>query len=1693
MNIARPVSSEITRIEFSFLSTQEVEQLSVKQITNPVLLDNLGHPTRGGLYDLALGPFLRGTVCATCSLDERYCPGHFGHISLPVPVYHPLYFTQMYNLLRSICLYCHHFRLAKTEVHRYACKLRLIDAGLLIEAEDLDLLQAKVKKGRKKAETKDEEDDEETDDDDADSFMERRDKYVRDCLRRAGPYKTKKTTMLGEARRRLILDFLKKLGSRKKCDNCQAISPSYRKDGYAKIFEMPLNKKAALYMQQAGIRRVNVLNSSKAKGATRDADAMDVDEDEEEEENGISTMSDDEIEVNIEESDSKASGASGKYVPCAEIRNHLRLLFINERQMCSLLYRARGKDGSGADQFFMHVLAVPPTKFRPPSKMGDAVHENIQNELLTKVLQSCQMIRDLNDQIQKSQDPEADEDAKSLGKVSFERLINAFVQVQHDVNSFIDSTRNPTTLPQGKLPPPGIKQVLEKKEGLFRKHMMGKRVNYAARSVISPDPNIETSEIGVPPVFATKLTYPEPVTPFNVQELRRAVINGPSVWPGATHIQNEDGRLVSLATMSVEQRTALANQLLTPQDSRVSGFANSRVMSTNKKVYRHLKDQDVLLLNRQPTLHKPSIMAHRARVLPGEKTIRMHYANCNTYNADFDGDEMNMHLPQNEIARAEAMMIANTDSQYLVPTSGDPLRGLIQDHVVMGVWMCNKDTWYTREEYQQLLYGSLKPEDSTANEGRILTLPPAIMKPKPMWSGKQILSTVLLNLKPSDRPGLNLRAKAKVAGKFWSPKSEEGVVIFHDGYLCQGVLDKAAFGASAYGLVHSVYEIYGATIAGKLLSVLGRLFTKYTQSRGFTCRMDDLRLNPEGDRWRNDLKKAGANFGTDAAREYVGLPKEADGSKRDAAELKKRMEEVLRDDEKLAGLDSAMKGKMNGLTSSIINKCIPDGLLKKFPHNHMQTMTVSGAKGSNVNVSQISCLLGQQELEGRRVPIMVSGKSLPSFKAFDTNARAGGFIAQRFLTGIRPQEYYFHCMAGREGLIDTAVKTSRSGYLQRCLIKHLEGIRVHYDHTVRDSDGSLIQFHYGEDSLDVTKSKHLMEFEFSARNYKSLIQKYNVASSLSALDSQTAIDYAKKAIKKPAKYDPVLSKYDPSRYLGAMSEAFQTASEEYVEKNPHALIQAKGKESKLATAAAVLDKKKFRALMQLKYINSLVHPGEAVGILASQSVGEPSTQMTLNTFHFAGFGAKNVTLGIPRLREIVMTASAEIKTPTMTLAIKDEVTDEHAEKFAKSISKLILSQVVDKVSVTERITGQKGNESRQKIYSIRLQFYSKSQYQEEYNITQEDLERCMTSAFIRKLDIAIRKETKKGSRKSKDIGADDALPEIGKASRAAAATAEVDETANVNDDAESDNGDGDATNAKYASREKDQASYEAPDDDDKEIIRKQGRADEDDDDEEDVGRTEPADDDDEMLSDEDEEEYEKRQLAKKQASKSSATRIAERREKVKDLFQNVSDFSFDDVNGEWCEVELTYPSDSRKLLMVNIVEQVCTQTIMHELKGIDRCFRLPNESEMDTSRNLATEGINFKGMWEYQDIIDKDTMYSNDIAAILRTYGVEAARSAIVREVSGVFGVYGIGVDTRHLSLIADYMTFEGGYRAFNRMGIESSSSPFLKMSYETTCHFLTQASLYKDYETLESPSASVVLGKIAGVGTGAFDVRVAL
>lgn len=1706
MNISQPVSSSVDRVEFTFLTKEEIHAVSVKKIENDTTFDTLLNPVRGGLYDPALGSW-GDSICTTCNLGQQSCPGHAGHIDLPVPVYHPTFMDQVLRLLRAQCVYCHRLRLAKREIHRYVCIFRLLQYGLLKEAGMVDAIgenfHGLAMPDVPQADIADSDSEDQAGA--ADGVMRARDAYVRRVLQDYRPaLGRRKHEGAAELRTALVGEFFKDIVKTRNCASCRGISPTYRKDRSVKIFERALSGKEQAKMAQAGLKRSEGIASKPFKKNDRRsgygsdegvADLSSTDEEGNASDEGSGDALDEDGDVVPRKATRKQSSeqeaVAQRYLSPAEVRHRLTTLFEKEQEVLALVYcrqpRTKTTPLLASNMFFLETILVPPNRFRPEARTGDSqIAEAQQNSLYKNIIRASAQLastyRQLQDQLRGVVDPR--------GRRSMTALHEAWTELQDSVNALIDRNLNPVQGAAAKRNEEGIKQKLEKKEGLFRKNMMGKRVNYAARSVISPDPNIETNEIGVPPVFARKLTFPEPVTSHNFKDMQQAVINGVEKWPGASAIENENGQTINLRNKSLEDRIALANQLLAPTNNTSSGLRN-------KKVHRHLANGDVVLMNRQPTLHKPSIMGHRVRVLPGEKTIRMHYANCNTYNADFDGDEMNMHFPQNEVARAEALQLADTDHQYISGTAGKPLRGLIQDHLSVSVALCDKDTLFDRQAYQQLIYGALRPESGHILGERIEMVPPAIIKPRARWTGKQVITTILKNIKPPNCGDLWMSGKTQIPAARWGPDSEEGAVLFQDGEFICGILDKSQLGPSSGGFIHSVHEVYGPAVAGKLLSSMGRLLTRYLNMRAFTCGMDDLRLTREGEEKRKATLADAPHIGLRVAAKYVTLDDREPGPS--DPELLSRLEEVMRDDTKQEGLDALMNKGSSELSSAVTQACLPNGLEKHFPKNQMQSMTTSGAKGSLVNANLISCNLGQQILEGRRVPLMVSGKSLPSFRPYDTDIRAGGYIVNRFLTGIRPQEYYFHHMAGREGLIDTAVKTSRSGYLQRCLIKGMEGLTVGYDSSVRDSDGTLVQFLYGEDGLDIAKQKYLTNFGFVLRNFESQLAQthYNEATALGLFDHKDEFLKRNKMAVKKAKADvvntdePVNCAVASARNAFATSEKFYEAMSEYIKSNPDALIRDKKDkdETKRSVGATALPRKQVEKILAAKYLRSLVEPGEAVGIVAGQSVGEPSTQMTLNTFHLAGHSAKNVTLGIPRLREILMTASANISTPAMTLVLNEELSADDGERFAKAISVLPLSHVLDKASVSERV-GKGVGFALAKVFRIRLKFFPSHEYTEAYNIGISDVLDTVENKFLSQLARDIKKEIKK-----KSSGVTSATPVVGIKSgtiEMADPSREVDGAAGGDnedgEDDDDDDGDGDATTAKRRANRGEEASY-GPNDDEDDAI--QQRLDE----EADLD----SDDEDEGLGESPAAEKDDVRTVEKSASASRTDMGASRESRVKEKTPNVTEFRCDESKGEWCDFILEYDVNVPKILMLNLVEAAVRKTLIQQIPGVGQCTFVAKDKVFDIRTGgeveaavVHTAGANLQAMQKYSDYINPNKISTNDIAAVLAVYGVEAARNNIIRELSNVFGGHGISVDNRHLNLIGDHMTRNGGFSPFNRMGLRGNVSPFTKMSFETTLAVLKDALLDGDWDDLSTPSGRLVLGRLGKAGTGSFDVYTA-
>lgn len=1093
----------------------------------------------------------------------------------------------------------------------------------------------------------------------------------------------------------------------------------------------------------------------------------------------------------------------------------------------------------------------------------------------------------------------------------------------------------------------------------------------------------------------------------------------------------------------------------------------------------------------------------------------MHYANCNTYNADFDGDEMNMHFPQNEIARTEALQIADTDHQYLSATAGKPLRGLIQDHISMGVQFTSRDVFFDKDEYQQLLYSCLRPEDYNAVYDKIQLVQPAILKPRLLWTGKQVITTILQNITPSKFRGLNLISKSSTSAGQWGEemvhdwakfevstdticfRDTEQIVIFKDGEHLSGILDKAQIGPSVGGLIHSVHELYGHIVAGKLLSILSRLLTRFLNERAWSCGIDDLCLTKEGDSMRKQELGKTVQLGKNIAADYVSLDVESI----DAPDslLLSRLEGVLRDDDQQHGLDQMYNTRTRRITEAAMKACLPSGLRKPFPRNQMQVMTTSGAKGSNVNAGLISCNLGQQVLEGRRVPTMVSGKTLPSFRPFETDPAAGGYVSGRFLTGIKPQEYFFHAMSGREGLIDTAVKTASSGYLQRCVIKGLEGLQTTYDTSVRDlTNGSLVQFLYGEDGLETAKQKHLREFKFLVENHDSVSNGLDLQSDIDKITKHSVGDLQKeifRSLKKGRPQDPATASYPPATWFGSTSESFATVLNKYVKENPDRLI----KDKKLGVTG--ITGKTFKAIMNAKYMRSIVEPGEAVGVVAAQSIGEPSTQMTLNTFHLAGHSAKNVTLGIPRLREIVMRASQNIKTPTMTLRPIEELSSEEATKFARAISKLSLAQIVEDVVLEERID----EEQQSRLYDIRLAFYPVDEYMQEYSITTTDVAVTLEKKFVPRLVRDIKAAIKKRIKEATGAETSAAVPTVGAAVgrvEEASHGPSRDDEARGDDDIDDDDDLDDAKQAAARARRED--TFDEPDESEVDVA--ESSADDAETDDEDKGKRLAATRNQSKAASQTGGESESEDGVER-----SDEETASREESIKQAHASVSKFKFSRSKGDSCRLTLRYDLSAPKILLLPIIEKAIHLSVIQSIPGLGRCQMSmeavrdgetgkpvmvvdPDTGEEKEKREpvITTEGVNLVAMRDHQDVINPHTVYSNSIHDMLRMYGVEAARTTIIQEIELVFSSHGISVDNRHVNLLADAMTHQGTYKPFSRTGVLTDSGSVLaRSSFETTTKVLTEASLYGEEDPLLGPSARLVVGRRGPFGTGGFDVVV--
>jgi DNA-directed RNA polymerase subunit A' len=721
-----------------------------------------------------------------------------------------------------------------------------------------------------------------------------------------------------------------------------------------------------------------------------------------------------------------------------------------------------------------------------------------------------------------------------------------------------------------------ISQRLKGKEGRFRSNLSGKRVDFSARTVISPDPNLDINEVGVPKDVAMRLSVPEKVTAWNIEEMRKLVINGPEQYPGALYLIRPDGKRIRLEFVVDREKIAEAVEL---------GFV----------VERHLKNGDIAIFNRQPSLHRMSIMAHYVRVLP-YKTFRLHLCVCPPYNADFDGDEMNLHVPQSEEARTEALLLMQVQDQILSPRFGGPIIGAIRDFITGAYFFTRRANYLTQGEVNRLLTAT----------GYTGPLPEPAKKDPPMWSGKQIFSLFLPKT-------LNYVLKANLCQGCPKCKEEEceydAYVVVKNGELVSGIIDRRSIGAEqSESLLHRIIKDYGTQAGREFLNKVTRLLKLFITMRGFTYTYDQLVLSPRAE---NKIKKTMERI-QKKIDEHIENYRNGTLPRLPGQTLEESFEIYVMH-ELATARDEA--GKIADQDFTIENAGI--------------VMTRTGARGSSLNIGQMVACVGQQSVRGKRILRGYAGRALPHFVENDPQPRARGFVYSSYQSGLDAIEFFFHAMGGREGLVDTAVRTQQSGYMQRRLINALEHIRLEYDGTVRDSAGDIIQFLYGEDGVDPAKSDH-----GQAVNVSRLVDQIKIGEEKG---EPTSADYIKAQLKK-------------------VEDQITPILREQLKQN-----LAKAKFTKKGVDKAV-------TLTAEQYKRALMEPGEAVGILAAQSIGEPGTQMTLRTFHYAGVKEQNVTLGLPRLIEIV-DARRIPSTPIMTIYLtgKHRKSKEGAVEIARNI------------------------------------------------------------------------------------------------------------------------------------------------------------------------------------------------------------------------------------------------------------------------------------------------------------------------------------------------------------------------------------------------------------------------------------------
>lgn len=831
----------------------------------------------------------------------------------------------------------------------------------------------------------------------------------------------------------------------------------------------------------------------------------------------------------------------------------------------------------------------------------------------------------------------------------------------------------------------GFCQRLKGKGGRFRQNLSGKRVDFSGRTVIGPDPNLSIDEVAVPERVAKNLTYPEKVNRYNIEKLKKLVRAGSSKYPGANYVNHiEDGRKISLAVLGRNENATM----------KLDREANK--LQIGDVVERHIEDGDIVLFNRQPSLHKLSILSHRAKVRPW-RTFRLNECVCNPYNADFDGDEMNLHVPQTEEARTEAIELMGVKYNLATPKNGTPIIAAIQDFITAAYLLSSKNNFFDRRTFCQIcnyMFNGNGAYDPDKGETFPIDIPPpTILKPQALWTGKQVFN---LLMRPNNRSRVLVNLEA--AGKQFKHTPDEApdlnaddayLVIRNSEVMC-GVMDKATVGDGKKDSVfYVIMRDYGADHAVQAMNRLAKLSARWLTNNGFSIGISDVTPGEMLNRKKQVL--------IDEA--YAKCDKLINDFKEGKLQRDPGCDEEQTMENRIGGI-------LSGVRQAAGDICFEE--LSRW--NAPLLMAKCGSKGSNINVSQMVASVGQQMIGGARVADGFQHRTLPHFPKAARQPASKGFVSNSFFSGLTPTEFIFHAMSGREGLVDTAVKTAETGYMSRRLMKSLEDLAAQYDDTVRNSSGTVVQFQYGDDNLDPVDMEGKAKPVHFDRTFSHAVTSTwnNQEASLTPdeVRRHTETRLNTERAKYPRfKLDGVteLDRNDKSDMSIDHQESirdFLDTVQEYIFKQAQKLedtlvhlgisnlpnskkrrTERDAMKIGLADGIAKLSQSALDCFINLcltKYSRSRVQPGHAVGAIGAQSIGEPGTQMTLKTFHFAGVAGMSITQGVPRIKEII-NASTAISTPVITCELSNKVSESAARIIKARVEKTYLRDIISYV------------------------------------------------------------------------------------------------------------------------------------------------------------------------------------------------------------------------------------------------------------------------------------------------------------------------------------------------------------------------------------------------------------------------------